>query len=431
MGKTLVEKIFSDHLVNQPFSETYALRLDLVMCHEITTPPAILDIQERWEDKVFDPERIVALIDHVSPAKDSATAFQQKVIREWAKRHGIKFYDVGHNGVCHALLPEQGYVFPGMTIICGDSHTCTHGAFGAFAAGVGTTDLEAAILKGVAFFRKPKTMLIRLTSSAGELPPGVFAKDVILYLISQLGVKGATDHVIEFSGSVIDNLDMESRMTICNMVVEAGATSGLCYPDEMTLIYYREHQIGVKLFPTSDDFFSQMSVWQPDGDAKYDQEKAFDLSSLNPQVTFGNSPENVKSVGEMEYVKVNQVYIGGCTNGRLSDLRVAASILKSRRIHPLVRLIVVPATTKIQHQAIEEGLASIFIEAGACFSAPTCGACLGMSNGVLAEGEVCASTTNRNFPGRMGKGGMVHLMSPATAAATALKGQITDPREVM
>lgn len=424
MGKTLVEKIFEEHLIDRPFPGVCALRMDLVACHEITTPPAILDLEEKWGDRVFNPEKIVAMIDHVSPAKDSATALQQKIIREWAKRHRIKFYDIGHNGVCHAILPEQGHILPGMTVICGDSHTCTHGAFGAFAAGVGTTDLEAAILKGVAFFRKPKTMKILLN---GSLQEWVSAKDVILFLISQLGVKGATDHVIEFSGRVIEDLDMEGRMTICNMSVEAGATSSLCCPDDETLSYL-----------TGESFLSlglrgenlKEKYW-PDEDAEYDKEEEFDLSSLEPQVTFGFSPESVAPVGEMAGTKVNQVYIGGCTNGRITDLRQAAKILRHSKVHPSVRLIVVPATTRIQHQLIEDGLASIFIEAGACFSAPTCGACLGMSNGVLADGEVCASTTNRNFPGRMGKGGIVHLMSPATAAATAITGEITDPREVM
>lgn len=422
MGRTLVQKIFDSHLVDRPFPGICAIKLDLVMCHEITTPPAILDIKQRWGDEVFHPEKIVALIDHVSPAKDSATALQQKVIRDWAREHKIKFYDIGRNGVCHAILPEKGHVLPGMTIICGDSHTCTHGAFGAFAAGVGTTDLEAAILKGIAFFRKPKTMRIFLK---GSLSKGVFAKDVILYLISKLGVKGATDHVIEFDGPIIKAMGMEARMTICNMVVEAGATSGLCYPDEKTNFYYREQNISVH------DFELKRKTWQPDEDAEYDQDKIFDLSSLEPQVTFGNNPSEVKPVEEMRGIKVDQVYIGGCTNGRISDLRIAAKILKDTKIPDSVRLIVVPATTKIQRQAIEEGLASIFIDAGACFSAPTCGACLGMSNGVLAEEEVCAATTNRNFLGRMGKGGTVHLMSPATAAATALYGEITDPKEVI
>lgn len=420
--KTLTQKIFDGHMINRPSPEVCALDVDVRMCHEVTIPPAILDIQEKWGDVVHNPEGIVALIDHVSPAKDSATALQQKVLRDWANRHGIKLFDIGRNGVCHALLPEQGYVMPGEVIICGDSHTCTHGAFGAFAAGVGTTDMEAAILKGVAFFREPKVMRIKLE---GHLRAGVYAKDVILYIISKIGVKGATDYVIEFCGSIIENMSMDGRMTICNMVVEAGATSGICYPDEMTRAYYKEHGIEVK------DFNRLQRKWQPDEDAIYDQEKVFDLSGIGPQVTFGNNPSEVRPVSRMLGTRVDQVYIGSCTNGRISDLRVAASILKGKRIADSVRLIVAPATTGVHLQAIKEGLAEIFIDAGACFSAPTCGACLGMSNGVLADGEVCASTTNRNFPGRMGKGGTVHLMSPATAAATALHGKITNPRKEM
>ncbi len=419
MGKTLVQKIFDGHIIDRPSAGTVALEVDLVMCHEITTPPAILDIQNKWGDEVFNPNKIVALIDHVNPAKDSATALQGKVMRDWVRRHDIKFYDVGSNGVCHALLPEQGHVLPGMTIVCGDSHTCTHGAFGAFAAGIGTTDLEAAILKGVVFFREPKTMRIQLD---GKLSENVYAKDVILYLISQLGVKGATDYVIEFCGPIIENMDMESRMTICNMSVEAGATSGLCYPDGQTLEYCRQRNLEIE---------SLIWDWQPDSDAQYDKDLLFNLSLLEPQVTFGSNPSQVKSVTEMAGTKVDQVYLGSCTNGRITDLRIAAKILEGKHIAKSVRMIVSPATTQVQIQAIQEGLAEIFIQAGACFTNPTCGACLGMSSGVLAKGEVCASTTNRNFPGRMGKGGTVHLMSPDTAAATALRGFITDPREVI
>lgn len=427
MVQPLAKRIFDEHVVDQPFPGTFAIRTDLVMCHEITTPPAILDIQEKHGDKVFDPTKIVAMIDHVSPANDSATALQGKVMREWVLRHGIKFFDVGRNGVCHALLPEQGFVLPGMTIVCGDSHTCTHGAFGALAVGIGTTDLEAAILKGIVFLREPKTMGIELK---GVLPCGVYAKDVILYLISQIGVKGATDHVIEFTGSVIDVMDMESRMTICNMAVEAGATSGMCYPDSKTLYYYNGN-LGAAA-PEPEQFFQSLRTkWYFEKSVKYDSSHIFDLSELEPQVTFGDNPGQVKSVKEMAGTKVDQVYIGSCTNGRLSDLRIAARILYGKKIHESVRLIVAPATTKIQAEAISDGTAKSLINAGACFTNSTCGACLGMSCGVLAEGEVCASTTNRNFPGRMGKGGKVLLMSPATAAATALRGVITDSREVL
>ena len=235
MGKTIAQKIFESHLVDSPFENTYVLKLDRVFCHEITTPIAINDLIERNKDKVFDNTKIKAVIDHVTPAKDSKTATQGKILRDWAKRQNIKdFFDIGSNGVCHAIFPEKGYVRPGYTVIMGDSHTCTHGAFGAFAAGVGTTDLEVGILKGVCSFREPKTIKFVLN---GKLKDGVYAKDVILYLISKIGVNGATNHVIEFTGPVVDNFDMESRMTICNMAVEAGGTSGICYPDEKTVEY--------------------------------------------------------------------------------------------------------------------------------------------------------------------------------------------------
>lgn len=423
MGKPLALEVFDEHVFDEPFPGIFALKTDLVMCHEITTPPAILDNQARFDDKVFDPKRIVAMIDHVSPAMDSATALQGKVIRDWAKRHGIKFFDVGRSGVCHALLPEQGYVLPGTTIVCGDSHTCTHGAFGALAFGIGTTDLATALLRGIVFLSRPKVMRLQLL---GQLGKGVFAKDVILHLISQLGVKGATNYIVEFTGSVVRKMDMDGRMTICNMAVEMGATSGICYPDLATIQYYVDQKIA--LTAPQIEGFMQLN---PDKSSGWDDDRVFDLSSLEPQVTFGKNPGEVKPVKEMSGLSVNQVYIGSCTNGRISDLRIAAQILKGRKVSDSVRLVVVPATTRIQQQAIKEGLADIFIEAGACFTNPTCGACLGMSCGVLAEGETCLSTTNRNFPGRMGKGGTVYLASPATAAATALSGVITDPREVV
>jgi len=347
------------------------------------------------------------------------------MLRDWARRHGIRdFFDVGHNGVCHALFPEKGYIRPGFTVIMGDSHTCTHGAFGAFAAGVGTTDLEVGILKGVCAFRTPKTIRVDLT---GQLPEGVYAKDVILYVIGQLGVNGATDRVIEFRGPVVDGFSMEARMTLCNMAIEAGGTCGICLPDMTTVDY---------LWPfISDDYASPRAAledyrqWCSDEDAVYEKTLHFDVSKLEPQVTFGYKPDCVKPVAEMAGTPVDQIYIGTCTNGRIEDLRVAAAILKGKKIADSVRGIVSPATPKIFSEALQEGIIQVFMDAGFCVTNPTCGACLGMSNGVLAEGEVAASTSNRNFNGRMGKGGMVHLMSPATAAATALTGVITDPRQ--
>jgi 3-isopropylmalate/(R)-2-methylmalate dehydratase large subunit len=422
MGKTIAEKIFDTHLVDQPTPDTYVIRLDAVFCHEITTPVAINDLMARGKDRVFDPTKIKAVIDHVTPAKDGKTAAQGKILRDWARRHGIRdFFDIGRNGVCHAIFPEKGFVRPGHTIIMGDSHTCTHGAFGAFAAGVGTTDLEVGILKGVCAFRRPAAMKVVIT---GDLKPGVFAKDVILAAIGRIGVNGATDLVMEFHGPVVAAMSMEARMTLCNMAVEAGATSGICPPDATTVDY---------LWPFIKDEFDApqaaleaYSRYCPDADAAYDQVIELDVSDLEPQVTFGYKPDQVKSVAQMDGTPVDQIYIGSCTNGRIEDLRVAAQVLKGQKIDDRVRGIVSPATPAIYSQALAEGIIQTFMESGFCVTNPTCGACLGMSNGVLAEGEVCASTTNRNFNGRMGKGGMVHLMSPATAAASAIAGCITN-----
>ena len=427
MGKTTAEKIFAAHLVDEPFIGTKVLKIDVVMCHEITTPIAIDDLMARGKDRVFDTSRIKAVIDHVTPSKDTKTATQAKILRDWAHRHAIKdFFDIGANGVCHALFPEKGFIRPGYTVIMGDSHTCTHGAFGAFAAGVGTTDLEVGILKGVCAFREPKTIRINVT---GVLPKGVYAKDVILHIIGKLTVNGATDRVMEFRGNVIETMSMESRMTLCNMAIEAGGTSGICMPDMTTVAYlwpFISSEYGSKEAALAD-----FSKWCSDDDAVYDSTLNIDVNTLEPTVTFGYKPDQVKPISEIAGTPVDQIYIGSCTNGRLEDLRIAAQILKGRKLAPGVRGILSPATPAIFQAANKEGLIDIFMEAGFCVTNPTCGACLGMSNGVLAEGEVCASTTNRNFMGRMGKGGMVHLMSPATSAASAIEGKIADPRKYL
>lgn len=424
MGKTLAEKIFETHLVEKPFPDIWVLKLDSVFCHEITTPIAIDDLVEKGMDSVFDPSRIKVVIDHVSPAKDSKTAEQGKTLRDWARRQSVgDFFDIGSNGVCHALFPEKGFVRPGYALVMGDSHTCTHGAFGAFAAGVGTTDLEIAVLKGVCAFRKPETIRVDLV---GSLLRGVFAKDVILHVISLLGVAGATDRVIEFRGPVVDAMSMEARMTLCNMAVEAGGTSGVCLPDMTTVDYLWPFvgPEGEKLYATKNEALAAFSAWRSDDDAHYASSLKVDCSSLEPLATIGYKPDQVAPVRKLSGVKVDQVYIGSCTNGRIEDLREAAAILRGHRIAANVRAIVSPATTAVYAQALKEGLIEVFLDAGFCVTNPTCGACLGMSNGVLAAGEVCASTTNRNFNGRMGKGGMIHLMSPSSAAATAIAGTI-------
>ncbi|MHA1746330.1 MAG: 3-isopropylmalate dehydratase large subunit [Promethearchaeota archaeon] len=427
MGKTIAQKIFDAHLVDDRFGETVIISLDRVFAHEITTPPAITDLEQRGLDSVFDPTKIKAVIDHVTPSKDSLSAIQAQVMRKWARRHNIEdFFDIGRNGVCHALFPEKGFVRPGFTIIMGDSHTCTHGAFGAFACGTGTTALEVGILKGVAALEYPKSMKIELN---GKLSAGVYAKDVILTLIKELTVNGATDQVIEFAGDAVPFLTMDERMTITNMVVEAGATSGIFAPDMQTVDY---------LWPFIKNEFGgdksaallEYSQWITDPDAEYSQVIKIDISTIQPQVTIRYQPDQVINASDAQ-IKVDQVYIGSCTNGRLSDLREAAHILKGKKIAPHVRGIIAPATTEIYRKALKEGLIDIFMDAGFVVTATTCGACLGMSNGVLAPGEVAISTTNRNFNGRMGKGGMVHLASPATAAASAIEGFITDPRKYL
>lgn len=430
MGATLAEKIFETHLVDKPFPDTWVLKLDTVFCHEITTPIAIDDLAKKGMDRVFDPARVKAVIDHVSPAKDSKTAEQGRALRLWARRQGIKdFFDVGNNGVCHALFPEKGFVRPGYALVMGDSHTCTHGAFGAFAAGVGTTDLEIALLKGVCAFGRPETIRVDLE---GGLSPGVYAKDVILFVISRLGVAGATNKVIEFRGPVVDAMSMEARMTLCNMAVEAGGTCGVCMPDATTVEYLWPFigPAGENLFSAKEEALAHYALWRSDDDAVYAERVSLDCSNMEPLATTGYSPDNVVPLRKLKGTKVDQVYIGSCTNGRLEDLREAAAVLKGKTIHPELRGILAPATQDIYTAALEEGIIKTFLDAGFCVVSPGCGACLGMSNGVLASGEVCASTTNRNFSGRMGRGGMIHLMSPASAAATALAGSLSSAAEI-
>jgi len=420
MGKTITQKIFDAHLKDKPCDNVNVLNIDRIFCHEITTPTAIQDLVARKKDQVFDSDKIKAVIDHVSPAKDSKTARQGQIMREWARRHNIKdFFDIGQNGVCHALFPEKGFVLPGFTIIMGDSHTCTHGAFGAFAAGVGTTDLEVGILKGVCAFKTPETYNIKII---GSLQQGVYAKDIILEVIRQLGVNGATNMVIEFTGNIVDEMSMDQRMTLSNMAVEAGATSGICLPDMTTVEYL--HDFIKNDYSNKNQALKEFSKFKSDDDAIYDKKKIIDVTNLEPLTTFGFKPDNVTPISQIKGTKVDQIYIGSCTNGRLEDLKIAAKILKGNHINANVRGIVSPATPKIYSQALEQGIIKIFMDSGFCVTNPTCGACLGMSNGVLAKGEVAAATTNRNFNGRMGKGGMVHLMSPASAAYTAIKGEI-------
>lgn len=427
-GKTIAQKIFDAHIIDESYEDIKVIKLDMVFAHEITTPPAIKDLESKGLDKqVFDPLRIKVVIDHVLPAKDTESAQQGKILREWVRKHNIKdFFDVGRGGVCHALFPEKGFVKPGYTIIMGDSHTCTYGAFGAFAFGVGTTALEVGILKGVVSASYPQSIKVELK---GKLQNGVYAKDIILYIIQQLTVNGATDLVIEFTGDLVKNLSMEERMTISNMAVEAGATSGIFAPDMVTIDYLWPY-IKEEFNNDKQKALEEYSKWWSDPNAQYVKTLSIDVSSLEPLVTVKYTPDQVIKAKDAN-IKINQAYIGSCTNGRISDLRIAAQILKGKKIADSVRGILAPATTDVYKQALKEGIIDIFMDSGFIVTNATCGACLGMSNGVLAPGEVAISTTNRNFNGRMGKGGMVHLASPATVAASAIEGKITDPRKYL
>ncbi|HID10098.1 MAG TPA: 3-isopropylmalate dehydratase large subunit [Candidatus Latescibacteria bacterium] len=417
---TITEKILAAHAEREEVrpGELIEAWVDLVMCHEVTTPPAIAMLEERGMDRVFDPKRIVVTPDHFVPNKDIKSAELAKKLREWARRHRIKhYYEVGRHGICHALLPEEGFVRPGMVVVGADSHTCTYGALGAFSTGIGSTDLAAVLYSGRLWFRVPESMKVVLT---GELPKGVYSKDVILEVIRRIGVDGARYMAMEFTGPLVGTLSVEARLTMTNMAIEAGAKNGIMAPDERVLSYLGER--------TDEPF----QVYTSDPDAEYARVVEVDVSSLEPVVALPHLPSNGKPISEVREIPIDQVVIGSCTNGRLEDLRIAARILKGRKVAPYVRAVVIPATSRVWHSALKEGLLDIFIEAGCVISTPTCGPCLGGHMGVLAEGERCASTTNRNFVGRMGHPkSEVYLVSPATAAASAVKGRMADPREFL
>jgi 3-isopropylmalate/(R)-2-methylmalate dehydratase large subunit len=417
MGMTITEKILAKHAgkdVVKP-GELINAKIDLVLCHDVTTTPAIDMLEKAGMDKVFNPDKVVVTPDHFVPNKDIKSAEMVNRIRKWVKKHKIKhFYDIGRHGVCHAILPEQGHVVPGMTIVAGDSHTCTHGAFGAFSTGVGSTDIAAALATGELWFKVPETIKFVIN---GKLPKGVYSKDIILKIISDIGVDGALYKAMEFTGSTISDLSVEARMTITNMAIEAGGKSGIIEPDEKTLEYVKKR---------TDEKFE---VVKSDEDANYSIVMDYEASKFEPIVAVPDLPSNGKSVGEVNNVKVDQAYLGSCTNGRIEDLRIAAEIMKGKKVKEGTRMIVVPATTDIWKAANKEGLLDIFMEAGATVSTATCGACLGGHMGILAAGENCISTTNRNFVGRMGSPkSKVYLASPATVAASAIEGKITDPR---
>jgi len=390
--------------------------IDVVMCHDVTTPPAISMLADKGIYRVFDREKIVVTPDHFQPAKDIKSAELHKRLDEWARRHQIKYYyKLGRAGVCHAILPEQGHIRPGEVIVGGDSHTCTYGAFAAFSTGVGSTDLAAAIATGQLWFKVPASMKFVLN---GSLSPGVYSKDVILSVIARIGVDGALYKAMEFVGPGLSQMSMEARMTMTNMAIEAGAKNGIIGFDEITKQYLDEHLKEQ----------TEYTVFESDADAEYLAVEEFDCSMIEPMVALPHLPSGGVPIGECAGMAMDQAYIGSCTNGRIEDMRIAAGILKGKSV--AIRTIIVPATPTIWKQAADEGLFDVFYDAGCVISAPTCGACLGGFMGILAAGEKCVSTTNRNFVGRMGHpASEVYLASPATAAAAAIEGKLADPRK--
>ncbi|SMB93433.1 3-isopropylmalate dehydratase, large subunit [Thermanaeromonas toyohensis ToBE] len=419
MGMTMTEKILAAHagLEKVEPGQLISCRIDLALGNDITAPLAIKEFRQLGIEKVFDPGRIVLVPDHFTPNKDIKSAEQAKLVREFAREQGVIYYEVGRLGIEHCLLPEEGLVVPGDLIIGADSHTCTYGALGAFATGVGSTDLAAAMATGECWFRVPESIKLNYY---GRLKPWVGGKDLILYTIGDLGVDGARYKALEFTGEAIGELSLDSRFTMANMAIEAGAKNGIFPVDEKTERYLE----GRTKRP--------YRIYQSDPDARYSEIREYDVSKIEPQVAFPHLPENTKGISEVGEIKIDQVVIGSCTNGRLEDLRIAAKILKGKKVHPEVRLIIIPGTQKIYAQAIEEGLITIFIEAGAAISTPTCGPCLGGHMGVLAKGEKAVATTNRNFVGRMGHPeSEVYLAGPAVAAASAIKGRIAAPEEVL
>lgn len=420
MGMTMTQKILAAHagLEKVEAGQLIEAELDLVLGNDITSPVAIHEMEKMKAEGVFHKDKIALVMDHFIPNKDIKSAENCKCVREFAARHEItNYFDVGEMGIEHALLPESGLTVAGDAIIGADSHTCTYGALGAFSTGVGSTDMAAAMVTGKAWFKVPSAIRINLI---GKPSKWVSGKDVILHLIGKIGVDGALYKSLEFTGEGVKNLSMDDRFTIANMAIEAGAKNGIFPVDEKTEEYMKEHSK------------RPYKCYEPDEDAVYDEEYTIDLGKLRPTVAFPHLPSNTKTIDEIQDdVIIQQSVIGSCTNGRIDDLRCAAQILKNRKVKKGVRCIIIPATQKIYLQALEEGLLKIFIEAGAVVSTPTCGPCLGGYMGILAEGERCISTTNRNFVGRMGHvKSEVYLASPAVAAASAITGKISSPEEL-
>ena len=419
-GMTMVEKILAAKAGKDKVApgELVNVEVDLALGNDITAPVAIKEFKRFGLDRVFDPERIVLVPDHFTPNKDIAAAEQALVLRRFAKEYGLKHYfEVGRMGIEHALLPEQGLVRPGMIIIGADSHTCTYGALGAFSTGVGSTDLAAAMAIGEAWFKVPPTIRFEYN---GQMPEWVSGKDLILLTIGKIGVEGARYRAMEFAGSAIDSLPMDGRLTMANMAIEAGGKCGYMQPDQITFDY---------LEGRVDRAYT--SVYS-DSNASYESIYTFDINNLEPQVAFPPSPDNVFPVSDAKGVELDQVVIGSCTNGRIDDLRAAASVIRGKKVKDGLRLLIIPATQQIYRQAMDEGLLADFIDAEAAVSTPTCGPCLGGHMGILAKGEKALATTNRNFVGRMGHPeSEVYLSNPAVAAASAVAGTIVHPEEVL
>jgi 3-isopropylmalate/(R)-2-methylmalate dehydratase large subunit len=417
---TVTEKILAAHAGREYVSpgELVNARIDVIMGHDLSVPLAIHEMEGIGVNRVFDPDRIVLVPDHFTPNKDIKAAENCKLMRKFARQHGIvHYYEVGEMGIAHTLLPEKGLVLPGDLIVGGDSHTCTYGAVGAFATGVGSTDLAAAMLTGQLWFKVPGS---KKFIYHGLLRKWVDAKDLILYTIGDIGVDGALYDAMEFTGEVIERLPMSGRFTMANMAVEAGAKNGIFEVDNTTLEYLENRAQ------------RHYKVFQSDRDAVYSKVIDYDVSIIEPQVAFPHLPSNIKPVREAGDIRIDQVIIGSCTNGRIEDLRIAAQVLRGHKVAPGVRLIIIPATQEVYRQAMHEGLLEIFLDANGAISTPTCGPCVGGHMGVLAKGERALSTTNRNFIGRMGHPeSEVYLSNPAVAAASAVKGMIVHPDEVI
>ena len=421
MGQTITEKIFSDHLGREvKAGEIIKSKIDMVIGNDITTPISIRAFEESGATKLANPDGFSIVMDHFIPAKDIASANQAKISREFAYKYDLKHYfDEKDMGIEHALLPEKGLIVPGDVIIGADSHTCTHGALGAFATGMGSTDLAFAMITGENWFKVPEAIKVIFS---GKPKPFVYGKDLILEVIRQIGVDGALYRTLEFTGDTIAYLDMDDRFSLCNMAIEAGAKNGIIAVDDITKEFLSD-----KKLPREAKFFYS------DADATYVQTLHIDVANLDPVIAYPHLPSNGKSILQAvaDDLAVDQVFIGSCTNGRLGDLRIAAKILKGRKVARKTRLIITPATQKISLQAQKEGLVDIFVEAGAVFSNPTCGACLCGYMGILGQGERCVATTNRNFIGRMGdRSSEIYLANSAVAAASAVMGKIADPRDL-